>query len=489
MSAKLIQTEHLSGVVFDGQWHTVDDTVAAVEPATGDSLGKVGVIKPAAVGTYTAQAQAAQRDVWAAMDPVERSRIMRDAARHGETHFAEIVDWLVREGGSTPVKAKYELGKSITTIYMAADMPLQSAGRIVPTQDAQRMSLAYRRPVGVVGVISPFNVPFYLAIRAVAPALAVGNAVVLKPDSRTAISGGYAIARIFELAGLPAGVLSVVPGDGAVGAALCEDPHVNMIQFTGSSRAGRKVGETAGRTLKRVSLELGGKNALIVLDDADLDLAVKSAARSAYMHQGQVCMAAGRILVQEKMAPQFIEKLLAFSQTLKVGNPALDKDVQLGPMIDQAQVTRAKDMLDEACAKGARCLTGGTPDGLFFPPTVVDNISADSRMYHEEVFAPVAAVLTFKDDDDAVRLANDTDYGLTCSIFTASMGRALAMQKRLHAGTMHVNDSTIDNEVLNPYGGVGSSGNGSAIGGPANWEEFTFWQWVTIRSEAKNVPL
>ncbi|MCA8095574.1 aldehyde dehydrogenase family protein, partial [Burkholderia anthina] len=269
---------------------------------------------------------------WAAVPYDERAAVLRRAARLAEESLEEIVGWIVRESGSTCAKAAFETQVTVKALHEASALPSRSAGDVLPSVPG-RLSLARRRPLGVVGVISPFNFPLYLAMRAVAPALALGNAVVLKPDPRTAVCGGFVIARLFEMAGLPKGVLHVLPGDGAAGAGLTSDPHVAMIQFTGSTNAGRKVGEAAGRHLKKVSLELGGKNSLLVLDDADLDLAVANTAWGAYLHQGQICMATGRVLVQRVIYERFVEKLVAKASSLTVGDPATG-DVALGPLRD-----------------------------------------------------------------------------------------------------------------------------------------------------------
>lgn len=485
-SRTLIGDEHLKGVVYTGTWKPLGKARDAIEPANGKVLGQVGMAGPDDIRAAAMVARSAQA-AWAVTAYERRAEILRNAARGAEDHRDEIIDWLVRESGSTQPKAEFELAVTIKALYEASAMPSQAAGQILPTQPG-RLNLARRRPIGVVGVISPFNFPLYLAMRAVAPAIAVGNAVILKPDPRTAICGGHVIARLFEEAGLPAGVLSVLPGDGAAGAALCETQGIGMIQFTGSTAAGRKVGEAAGRNLKKVSLELGGKNAFIVLDDADLDLAVKNAVWSAYLHQGQICMSAGRILVQKGIAEEFTRRLAEHAEGLPVGDPASGQ-VALGPIIDQHQVAHAADVVEAAVASGAALVTGGTHDGLFFKPTVLTGVEPGNPAFGEEIFAPVAVVTVFDKDEDAVALANDTDYGLSAAIVSRNVGRALAIGERLNVGLLHINDSTVNDEVINPFGGVGASGNGTSIGGPANWEEFTQWQWITVKAAAPAYPL
>lgn len=299
--------EMTGGSIFTGTWADAAQTAPIIEPATGQTLGTTGMVDADGIATAAASAAAAQRE-WAAASFEQRAAVLRAAARIAEENAADIIGWLVRESGSTQPKAGFEASINVKALHEASALPSQSIGEILPSADG-KLTLAKRRPIGVVGVISPFNFPLYLSMRAVAPALALGNAVVLKPDPRTPVSGGFLIARIFELAGLPAGVLQVVPGDGAAGAAMTADPNIAMIQFTGSTAAGRKVGEAAGRNLKKVSLELGGKNSLLILDDADLDLAIANTAWGAYLHQGQICMATGRVLVHSSLVDEFVAKL------------------------------------------------------------------------------------------------------------------------------------------------------------------------------------
>ncbi|MCS3821192.1 benzaldehyde dehydrogenase (NAD) [Chromobacterium alkanivorans] len=468
--------------LFNGAWECGPlPAVAVMEPATGETLDRVGMADAASIADSCRRAGEAQPG-WAALPYEARASVLRRAAQLAESHIDEIRDWIMRESGSTRTKAAFEAELAIKTLHESAALPSQSQGEVLPSTPG-RFSLARRRPLGVIGVISPFNFPFYLAMRALAPALALGNSVVLKPDPRTAVCGGVVIARLFELAGLPRGALHVLPGGADAGAALVADPRVAMIQFTGSSAAGRKVGETAGRHLKKVSLELGGKNALIVLDDADLDVAVANAAWSAYLHQGQICMAAGRVLVQRGIYPAFLDKLIAKARSLTVGDPARG-DVALGPMIDAVQRDHVVGVIAAAKAAGAKVETGGGYRDLFFEPTVLSGVAPSNPAFHEEVFGPVAIVLPFDDDEEAVRLANDTEYGLSAAVISRDLGRALKLGEQLCTGSLHINDQTVNDDVINPFGGSGASGNGASIGGVANWEAFTQWQWLTLKGEA-----
>jgi benzaldehyde dehydrogenase (NAD) len=337
-------------------------------------------------------------------------------------------------------------------------------------------------------VIAPFNVPLILGIRSVAPALALGNAVVFKPDPRTAVCGGVVIARIFEEAGLPPGVLHLLPGGADAGQAIVTDPRIGVISFTGSTAAGRSVGELAGRHLKRVHLELGGNSALIILDDADIALAASAGAFGSFLHQGQICMTVGRHLVHEKVADAYIEALSAKAEALPVGNPATDQ-VALGPIIDAKQRDKIHALVILSVDAGARLAAGGTYENLFYRPTVLADVSRDAPAFAQEVFGPVAPVMRFSSAEEAAQLAAATDYGLSLGILTRDPLKGLELASRIPSGIVHINDQTVSDEAQIPFGGVGASGTGSRFGGAeANIDAFTETQWVTMRSEIPAYP-
>jgi benzaldehyde dehydrogenase (NAD) len=288
-------------------------------------------------------------------------------------------------------------------------------------------------------------------------------------------------------AGLPAGVLHVVPGGTEAGQAICEAPEIAMVSFTGSTAVGRIVGETAGRNLKRVALELGGNNAFIVLDDAEVDGASSSGAWGSFLHQGQICMAAGRHIVHEKVADAYLAALAERASHLPVGDPYKDH-VAIGPLINPSQVDRVHGLVSEASAAGAKVLAGGKPDSPYYPPTVLGGVTTQMRVWREEIFGPVAPVLVVANDDEAVAAANDTEYGLSSGIYTSSPEHGRAVAERLHTGIVHIGDQTVDDDPRMPFGGTGASGNGARFGGPSNVEEFTFWQWLTERDEAAKYP-
>jgi len=474
-----------NGKLFLSGWNAASASHEILEPATGSVLTRVGMATPEDVAEAAKRARAAQA-AWVALPYEQRAAIFRKAATIIERETEGMTQWIVRETGCIPPKAGVELHMAVGILNEAAGMVTQPNGLVLPS-DGGRISLARRVPHGVVGVISPFNFPLILSIRAVAPALAAGNTVVLKPDPHTPITGGYLIARVFEEAGLPKDCLQVLPGGADVGQAMCADPSIAMISFTGSTTAGRSVGEQAGRTLKKVTLELGGKNRLIILDDADVDLAASCAAWGAYLHQGQICMTTGVILVHEKIAAKITELLAGKATHLPVGDPATQQ-VALGPLIDARQRDRVHAIVQDSVKQGAKLAAGGTYEGNFYKPTVLTGVRPGMRCFEEEVFGPVASVVSFSSEDEAVDLANRTEYGLSLGVIGASTSRALALAARIPTGLLHINDQTVADEPHIPFGGRGASGNGGRHGGPANWEEFTQWQWVTIKDSAPRYP-
>ena len=367
-----------------------------------------------------------RQPAWAATPITERVAIIRRAADLLERHRPELERWLIRESGSIPGKAAQEVTASIGQLMMAAALIAQPTGYVLPSLTPGRTSTARRVPVGVVGVITPWNFPYVLAMRSVGPALALGNAIVLKPDLNTPISGGVVIARIFEEAGLPEGLLHVIPGGAEVGQALCEDPHIRMISFTGSTATGRLVGATAGRTLKRVVLELGGNSPLVVLEDADIEAASSAGAWGSFLHQGQICLAVSRHLVHESIADAYLEALTARASHLPVGNPDTE-EVALGPIINEKQVNACPaDRRRDRRGRRPRDRSAAAHEGLFYKPTVLAGVTPEMAAFREEIFGPVAPVITFSTDEEAIALANQTEYGLAAAVQSGSPQRAAA---------------------------------------------------------------
>jgi benzaldehyde dehydrogenase (NAD) len=476
-----------ASIYVDGTWTPAGGgTSDVVEPATGKVLTTAGLASPANVREAAERAAAAQPE-WAAMLGAERARILRRAGDLLHEHGEEIGEWLQRETGSVRLKSKFEIFGSAEDLYEGAKLATEPVGAILVPGETAQENFAVRTPLGVAGVITPWNSPLILATRVLGPALALGNTVLLKPDTRTPITGGAVLARLFEEAGLPPGVLQVLPGGPEIGKAVATDPLVAKISFTGSTAVGRRVAELAAPLFKKVSLELGGNNAFIVLDDADLDAAASAGSFGSYFHQGQICFTAGRHVVHESVAKDYVERLAERAAALRIGNPHTD-DVAIGPMIHTEQLERADRIVRDSVAAGARIVTGGTHEGLFYAPTVLDGVTPQMPAFVEEIFGPVAPVTTFSTDEDAIDLANRTEYGLVAAVQTRSLARGLAIARRLRTGIVHVNDQTIAHYSQSPIGGNSWSGNGSRIGGIANLDEWTQWRWVTFRDTQKRYP-
>jgi len=474
------------GRLHSGGWRDASATSPVTEPATGHTLATVGAATPEDVDTAVATAVAAQRD-WAALPYVERTRVLRRAAELFLEHTNEIADWASREAGIVRAGALGQGPAGAEECFQAAELASMPYGEVLRSAQP-RLSFSRRVPVGVVGVIAPFNAPIVLAIRALAPALALGNAVVLKPDPRTSVVGGVVFARIFEEAGLPSGLLHVLPGGADVGAGLVAHPQVPVLAFTGSTGGGRAIAVEAAKRLKRVHLELGGNSALVVLDDADLDRAVAAGAAGTFRHQGQICMASGRHLVHESLAEEYAAGLAELAGSMTIGDPS-DPGTAVGPLIDAGQRDRVHQLVTGSLDGGARALAGADYDGLFYRPTVLTGVADDTPAYAQEVFGPVAPVRAFGDLDEAARLAADSPYGLSLGVITRDVMKGLALADRIPTGLVHVNDQTINDEPVIPFGGVGDSGNGARHGGhAANLEAFTEQQWVTVRAEPPAYP-
>ena len=485
---QLLDVAEFAGKIYiDGHWVPGEDQIPSIEPATGETLVEVGIAGPGDVARAAEGAARAQKE-WAATPHPVRAAVLRRAGQLWEQYTDEISQWNIREVGAIPPLAGFALHVTAAECYEASALPSAPMGSVMSSEEP-RLSFTQQVPVGVVGVISPFNVPLILGIRAVAPALALGNAVLLKPDPRTVVTGGVSMVRIFQEAGLPAGLLQLVPGGADVGEALVAHPDVRVIAFTGSTRAGRAVGELAGRHLKRAHLELGGNSAYIVRGDADVAQAVNLATWGSFLHQGQICMTVGRHIVHESIFDAYVDALAEKAESMHVGDPAAGQ-VHMGPLIDEVQRDRVHTLVQDAVAQGAQLRAGGTYDGLFYRPTVLANTPTDAGAYSDEVFGPVASVVSYGDDDEAVELASTGEYGLSLGIVTQDVLRALEMAQRIPTGIVHINDQTVNDEANTPFGGVGSSGTGARHGGAeANVDAFTETRWITMRREPGQFPL
>jgi aldehyde dehydrogenase (NAD+) len=469
-----------------GAWRDAGATFEDMNPTTGEVWRQVADGGADEAREAVEAARSAQPE-WAALPADQRGRVLIRAMSALEDQQDMLVEALVDEGGGWIGKGMFESGYVVGIAQAAAAAAQSATGEVLPS-DSGKLSIVFREPVGVVSVISPWNFPLLLSMRAVAFALAVGNAVVLKPSEETPVAGGTHLARVFEAAGLPPGLLNVVTCSRArvaeVGEVLVGHPAVGAVSFTGSTAVGREIAALGGRHLKKVALELGGKDALIVLDDADLDRAVDAATFGSFMHAGQICMAVERILVDAGIAEEFTERFAAKAATLTVGDPRANV---IGPVINARQAGKIRAHVDEAVAQGATVRAGGGSDGLFFEPTVLDTVTPDMAVWADETFGPVAPVIAVSGEDEAVKLANDSAYGLSAGIITGDEERGLSVARRLETGMAHVNDASVYDEPNAPFGGVKSSGLGRH-GGKAAIDAFTTTRWITLERGGRHYP-
>jgi aldehyde dehydrogenase (NAD+) len=480
--------QELASQYIDGEWRPGSGSWDIVDfnPYDGEKLASITVATAAEVDQAYRAAERAQRD-WAATNPYDRRRVFERALRIIEDRAEQITETIIAELGGTRLKAAFELHLAGEFLREAVSLAVRADGRIVPSPGDGKENRLYRVPVGVVGVISPFNFPFLLSLKSVAPALALGNAVVLKPHQNTPICGGTLVAKVLEEAGLPPGLLNVVVTDIAeIGDALLEHPVPKVISFTGSEQVGRHVATVAASHFKRTILELGGNSALIVLDDADVDYAVDAAVFSRFVHQGQVCMAANRILVDRSVEAEFTAKFVAKAAALRAGDPR-DPETQIGPLINQTQADAITALVDRTVAEGATALLRGSTVGTLVSPTVLTGLAADSPALRQELFGPVALLIPFDGENEAVRLANDTPYGLGGAVHTADVERGVRVAKRIDTGMFHVNDGTVHDEPLVEFGGEKASGLGR-LNGEATVDAFTTTKWISIQHGRSRFP-
>ncbi|MEV5735436.1 aldehyde dehydrogenase family protein [Streptomyces sp. NPDC052292] len=473
---------------IDGEWRQGSGSWDVIDfnPYDDEKLASITVATVDEVDQAYRSAARAQKQ-WAATNPYARRAVFERALRLIEEREQEIADLIVAELGGTRVKAGFELHLVKEFLRESVNLALRPEGRILPSPADGKENRVYRVPVGVVGVISPFNFPFLLSVKSVAPALALGNGVVLKPHQNTPIAGGTLVAKIFEEAGLPGGLLNVVVTDIAeIGDAFIEHPIPKVISFTGSDKVGRHVATVCASHFKRAVLELGGNSALVVLDDADLDYAVDAAVFSRFVHQGQVCMAANRVLVDRSAAEEFTEKFVAKVRTLKTGDPR-DPQTVIGPVINSQQASALAGVVEQALAEGATALVRGATTGNLVEPSVLTDVPAGSALLQQEVFGPVVFLVPFDGEEEAVRIVNDTPYGLSGAVHTADVERGVAFAKRIDTGMFHVNDGTVHDEPLVPFGGEKHSGLGR-LNGETTVEAFTTVKWISVQHGRSGFP-
>jgi acyl-CoA reductase-like NAD-dependent aldehyde dehydrogenase len=474
-----------------GEWVDAEsgETYDVLEPFTGEIAARVPAGGRSDAASAVAAAVAAF-PAWSQSLPAERQRIFLKAADVLESRLEEVVGLLARETGATFGFGMFQMHFVPGLLRQAAALAYAPAGEVIPSDHPGTLAMGLRRPVGVVGAIAPWNAALILSARSIAAPLALGNTVVLKPSEWSPISGGLLGGEIFAEAGLPAGVLNIVthaPGAAAgIGDELVENPAVRRINFTGSTNTGRRLAAAAGGQLKRVLLELGGSNPLIVLADADLDYAVNAAAFGAYLHQGQICMSTRRIIVEQPIAEAFTTKLAAKTATLALGDPR-EHGTIIGPLINPQALALVKERVEDAVAKGAKLLAGGEAVGACFQATLLSDVPADSALAQHETFGPVASIEVVGSADEAVDRANDTPYGLSSGIITSDADRGFQLAQRIQSGIVHVNDQSVGDEPQMPFGGVKDSGFGR-FGGHAVVDEFTDVHWVTVQSGTHPFP-
>jgi len=453
------------------------------DPFTGETVALV----PAGAREDAARAVKAAADAfpeWSQSLPAQRQGIFLKAADILESRRDEIVGLLAQETGASFGFGMFQMSFVPGLLRQAAAAAYSPLGQILPSDHPGTLAMGLRKPVGVVGAIAPWNAALILSARSIAAPLALGNTVVLKPSELSPIVGGLIWGEIFSEAGLPAGVLNIVthaPGEaGPIGDELVENPAVRRINFTGSTAVGRRLAEAAGRNLKRVVLELGGYNPLLVLADADLDYAVNASAFGAFLHQGQICMSARKIIVERPIAEEFTARLAEKTKTLKTGDPN-EHDTIIGPLINEAALQMVRERVKDAVAKGARVLAGGEAVGPCFQATLITDVPEDSDFAKHETFGPVLAIEVVDSAEEAVARANSTTYGLSAGILTSDTNRGFALAQQLESGIVHVNDQPVGDEPQMPFGGVKDSGWGR-FGGQAVLEEFTELRWITVQS-------
>ena len=478
----MIQTPYIGGAAIAVAPAKLADVV---NPATQKPFAKVFFAEPEHMRQAIDAADAASA-TWGKTLAAERELILQRAADALEASRQEVVDVLIDEAGSTFGKAQFEVSFTVNMLRAIAGEARRIHGDVIPSDVPGMLSLAIRRPLGVVAGIAPFNFPLILGTKKVALALAAGNTFVLKPAEETSLLG-LKIAELFAKAGLPAGVLNVVPGDGpTLGSVLLSDPRVKLISFTGSTNVGRAIAVECAKHGKKVVLELGGKNPLIILKDADLDYAVSTACFGLFIHQGQICMAGSRIIVEAQLYQPFLERFTTKVKTLQVGDPR-DPHTVIGPLIRASQCQFIDERVQSAVKAGAKLLTGGKYKGNFYEPTVLADVTPEMSVFRDELFGPVAAVTKANDADHALTVANRTAYGLSSAVLTNDLQLAMKFALELEAGMVHVNGPTVHDEPTVPFGGVKDSGDGRE-GGHWAMDELTQTKWVTIQLGKRQYP-
>ncbi|MCM3598397.1 aldehyde dehydrogenase family protein [Metabacillus idriensis] len=473
---------------INGDWinGASDKTIKNTNPFNGDLINEFNSADEGDLDRAYLAAEHAQKE-WGATLPQEKQTVLDKVALALTERKEEIIDMLVHESGSTKVKAEVEWAAALRIVKEASTFPYRMEGKILPSTIPGKENRVYRTAKGVIGVIGPWNFPLHLAMRSVAPALAAGNTVVIKPASEAPITSGFLIGELFEKAGAPKGTVNVVAGRGSeIGDAFIEHQVPKLISFTGSTEVGRHIGELAGKHLKDTALELGGNNVMVVLADADLEKAAESAAFGKFLHQGQICMALNRIIVEESVHEEFVGLFKEKVSMLQAGDPS-DAKTAVGPLINHDQIERIQEDLEESLEAGAEKIYGGKIDGNVMHPIILTNVTNDMPIAKNEIFGPVAPILKARDEAEAIKLANGSPYGLSGSVFTKDLHRGVAVAKQIETGMIHVNDQSVNDEAHVAFGGEKDSGLGR-FGGEWALDKFTTVKWIGVQEKDRSYP-
>ena len=476
-------------LVIGGESRAAMSTFDRANPVTGDIATRAAA---ATVDDAIAAVEAAKAafPAWSALGPNARRAALMKAADALDAKAGDFVDAMTEEIGATEGWARFNIALSSAMVREAASLTTQIGGEVIPSDKPGCIAMAVREAAGVVLSMAPWNAPIILATRAIAVPLACGNTVVLKASEQCPRTHGLIIQAFVE-AGLGGGIVNLItnaPQDAAdVVGAMIDHPAVRRVNFTGSTAVGKIIARRCAEHLKPVLLELGGKAPLIILEDADLDEAVKAAAFGAFMNQGQICMSTERIIVVDAIADAFAEKFRAKASTMAVGDPRLGQ-TPLGAVVDTKTVAHVRSLIEDAIASGAKQLNGGDANGVLMPAHVIDHVTPDMKLFHEESFGPVVGIVRARDEAHAIELANDSEYGLSASVFTRDTARGLKVARQIQSGICHVNGPTVHDEAQMPFGGVKASGYGK-FGGRAGIDSFTELRWITMETQPGHYPI
>lgn len=474
---------------INGTWKlgSSEKSIEDFNPYTGEKLLTIQSANKNDLDEAYRAAKKAQPK-WAKMTVVEKQDHFQKLADAMLDEKDTIIEWLIKESGSTRIKANIEFESALGIVKESMSFITRLAGRILPSNFPNKENRIYRMPKGVIGVIGPWNFPFHLTMRSIAPALATGNSAVIKPASDTPVTSGLLFGMLFEKAGFPEGLVNVVVGKGSeIGDAFVTHPIPKLISFTGSTEVGRHIGENAGKNLKDVALELGGNNVMVVLKDANIEQAAKAAVFGKFLHQGQICMALNRIIVDKEIHDEFVNEFVKLVGGLKYGDPS-DPSTFVGPVINKEQVGRIQKDLNESIEQGAELIYGGKVEGNLMQPTVLKNVANDMPIAQNEIFGPVAAIIQAEDEKDAIQIANDSPYGLSGSIFTEDRHHGVELALQIETGMMHINDQSVNDEAHVSFGGEKESGIGR-FNGEWAMDKFTTVKWVGVQSGYRDYPI